>query len=127
MTGRPEIPEDTHAFRLVTGSPKIPVEANASPRVPMSRRGDLKIFPMQAGPVAALREVTLTIDPGEYVASRAPQAAEVPSSIHWMRRYHDVGLAPLRGARRLALSATKKPPSAQTDRLRIPAISFLRC
>ena len=84
-------------------------------------RGVTKIFPMRAGPVDALRDVTLRIDRGDYVAIAGPSGCGKSTLLHILGCVEP----PTRGELRFEDRDVASLSDAERSRIRLGKIGFV--
>ncbi len=84
-------------------------------------RGVTKIFPMPAGPVDALRDVTLRIDRGDYVAIAGPSGCGKSTLLHILGCVEP----PTRGELRFEDRDVASLSDAERSRIRLGKIGFV--
>ena len=84
-------------------------------------RGLTKTFPMAAGPVHALRDVSLRIDAGEYLAVRGPSGCGKSTLLHILGCVD----TPTSGALLFDGRPVEALPDAERSRLRLTTIGFV--
>jgi putative ABC transport system ATP-binding protein len=80
-----------------------------------------KVFPMPAGPVTALSDVTLRLDPGEYVAISGPSGCGKSTLLHLLGCVE----TPTRGALRFEGRDVGRLSDAERSRIRLHGIGFV--
>ena len=90
--------------------------------VPVVEATDLtKIFPMPAGPVVALREVSLRVDPGEYVAVTGPSGCGKSTLLHLLGTVD----MPTSGSLLFEGRDISSLPDVQRSQIRLKRIGFV--
>jgi putative ABC transport system ATP-binding protein len=84
-------------------------------------QGLTKTFPMGAGPVHALRDVSLRIDPGEYVAIRGPSGCGKSTLLHILGCVD----TPTSGTLMFDGRAVGRLPDAERSGIRLLSIGFV--
>jgi putative ABC transport system ATP-binding protein len=93
----------------------------AGERALVEARGVSKTFPMAAGPVHALRDVSLRIDAGEYLAIRGPSGCGKSTLLHILGCVD----TPTSGALVFDGRAVEALPDADRSALRLLSIGFV--
>ncbi len=83
--------------------------------------GLTKIFPMPAGPVTALRQVSLRVDPGEYVAVSGPSGCGKSTLLHLLGSVD----TPTSGTLRFEGEEISALPDARRSQIRLTRIGFV--
>jgi putative ABC transport system ATP-binding protein len=84
-------------------------------------RGLSKVFPMPAGPVHALRSVTLRIDPGDYVAISGPSGCGKSTLLHLLGCVE----RPTDGSLAFEGREVHKLTDAERSRIRLRSVGFV--
>jgi putative ABC transport system ATP-binding protein len=87
----------------------------------ITARNLTKTFPMAAGPVHALRGVSLRIDPGEYIAVRGPSGCGKSTLLHILGFVE----TPTAGTLEFEGRAVEALPDADRSALRLRSIGFV--
>ena len=83
--------------------------------------GLTKTFPMPAGPVTALRDVSLRVDPGEYVAVTGPSGCGKSTLLHLLGSVD----TPTSGSLRFEGEDISTLPDARRSHIRLTRIGFV--